>query len=925
MPRIKVLAGFALFCVLFATSSLLVGCSKGTSTASTKGNSVKGGDGPNETKEGEDDLDRSESGEEDGDKAKSADELVDEELAKRRKEEKKPPVELDDFQVMPYDAAKKADKKTLLSIVPAKPGHWSTSVRALRANDDNYSGGMEMFVSKSGGIQKPVPHTRYWMEYDRPVALAKGELRFPELDFFLPEDPRSTLAATLSSELSLRGASRPVVTSFQHGLQLMQPHEHFFVVLTSNTAAHGYWRLSDVARPPKMSAMFEFTEGSVNDNLESLESQVRNRLEAEESRRSVYYRVVTPTLSAREPTPLPQSVMAWTPIACVLWDDVDASLLNPLQQQALLDWLHWGGQLLISGPQSLEALRGGFLQPYLPATAGKSLTLSTEDFSEMSRRWGLSAAIDLPKPIACVQLKPEKSTADSQTAVMLASPNGEPLVVERRCGRGRVVATAFRLSERGLSSGWKGFDNFVNGALLRRPPREFFKSSGDKTYFPIWQGQPGRMFDGRLISNLCIFGRDAMPHHEHLALESQMDVFGGRIEQELRGSSAAYDPGTASTPKFGRGVWSSESPVSNAARQSLKKASGIEIPKAEFVLWVTAAYLVLLAPINYIFFKLLGRLEWAWIMVPFMSLTAAATVIHLAQLEIGFVSSHTEVAVLELQGGYGRGWVTRYGALYTSLADDFSIQFDDPGAKALPFARDPRFELEQLERPSRVTFQQRAAATAGKNAAEMAGMRIISNDTDFFRAEHMLPLTGPLKLEDLTAGVATISNGTSHRIRKAVLVRHKSRRKNGIELETAWLGDIEPGAVVKANLVSEFRETSAAFQALSEEEAGQQGPLFPQWRVQDDGEAEGKNLLDLSELLQLAVFDCGQELGALRLIGVVESSVTGMQIQPKPAQQRGVTLVVANLTQGSFQPPTADANAPVVGVEDEAAEIEPTE
>ena len=37
------------------------------------------------------------------------------------------------------------------------------------------------------------------------------------------------------------------------------------------------------------------------------------------------------------------------------------------QRQALLDWLYWGGQIIISGPNSLEKLRGEFLDAYLPA------------------------------------------------------------------------------------------------------------------------------------------------------------------------------------------------------------------------------------------------------------------------------------------------------------------------------------------------------------------------------------------------------------------------------------------------------------------------------------------------------------------------------------------------------------------------------
>ncbi len=50
------------------------------------------------------------------------------------------------------------------------------------------------------------------------------------------------------------------------------------------------------------------------------------------------------------------------------------------------------------------------------------------------------------------------------------------LLAERSVGRGRIVVTAFQLNERDLLNWKSGFDNFVNAALLRRPPRRF---SGD--------------------------------------------------------------------------------------------------------------------------------------------------------------------------------------------------------------------------------------------------------------------------------------------------------------------------------------------------------------------------------------------------------------------------------------------------------------
>ena len=52
------------------------------------------------------------------------------------------------------------------------------------------------------------------------------------------------------------------------------------------------------------------------------------------------------------------------------------------QQQALLDWLHWGGQLIISGGagQSFSLLRESFLGPYLPAEAtGETVPLTQDD------------------------------------------------------------------------------------------------------------------------------------------------------------------------------------------------------------------------------------------------------------------------------------------------------------------------------------------------------------------------------------------------------------------------------------------------------------------------------------------------------------------------------------------------------------------
>src|SRR5690606_14717817 len=118
-------------------------------------------------------------------------------------------------------------------------------------------------------------------------------------------------------------------------------------------------------------------------------------------------------------------------------------------QQALIDWLHWGGQLIVSGPESLDLLHGSFLSSYLPATATADVELTPADLETFNlhwTRWGPRLALSRPWPAK--RLQPVE--ADTVRTLVQAD-NDLPLVVERRVGRGRVVLTAFRLTQRELA------------------------------------------------------------------------------------------------------------------------------------------------------------------------------------------------------------------------------------------------------------------------------------------------------------------------------------------------------------------------------------------------------------------------------------------------------------------------------------------
>ena len=161
----------------------------------------------------------------------------------------------------------------------------------------------------------------------------------------------------------------------------------------------------------------------------------------------------------------------------MLWDDFDPAQCDVDQQRALIDWLHWGGQILVSGPDALDQLRNSFLGPYLPATVKKSRALSAADLQELSY-W--AGEVGLP-PVAAKPWAGAELIKDPHAEYL---PYTGDLLVERKVGRGRIVAPAFRLTGPELT-GWSGFDCFFNACLLRRPARVFWidKQSGASRFW----------------------------------------------------------------------------------------------------------------------------------------------------------------------------------------------------------------------------------------------------------------------------------------------------------------------------------------------------------------------------------------------------------------------------------------------------------
>jgi hypothetical protein len=286
--------------------------------------------------------------------------------------------------------------------VPVKPGHWTSATIVALSNREDLSGEIDTSPLPLNGME-------YSLGSVRGAKLAKGEAKQLECVFFPPEGREG-----IELDSQLKTAAGRTLVSRSDTLVQMPSHQFFFLVLAAEPDRYSYLRTLDSVRAP--SGASSYTDFDM------------------------HYRVLLPKVTTR--VPLPSNVLTWTTLAYLLWDRFDPAQLTPAQIQALLDWLHWGGQIIVSGPDSLDRLAASFLKPYVPADPGGTALWKADDLAELSvQDWsmkGPTLAADRKWTGVELQTRPEGE--------VLVSTDGRPLVVERRVGRGRVVVTAFSRS-----------------------------------------------------------------------------------------------------------------------------------------------------------------------------------------------------------------------------------------------------------------------------------------------------------------------------------------------------------------------------------------------------------------------------------------------------------------------------------------------
>ncbi len=748
--------------------------------------------------------------------SQSTSEPTDEKL-KQSEQEKLKPLVMQRATTLPAAAATPA--------LLAKPGHWSALRVEAHARHEDVRGPWVVELTTAKGQPLSMDNPSCVVSTQREVVLPKQQLRPLEQLMFVPASAeQANLNLTLRSS---RGA--PSSAALNSSLTLLAASQYLALVISGEPTGYAFLANHDWVRFAHDE--FESTSGA-------------------------HYRLLSVGQGA---TALPRSALAWTAIAVLIWDRRDPADLHPDEQQALLDWLHWGGQLVVSGPESLELLRGSFLEPHLSATVDETVALDDSTLKLFNEPpWQHpGAALKWVKPWSGVRLAP------LPTAHTLLAADALPLVVERRVGAGRVVVTAFRLNQNEFIN-WPGCEPFWNACLLRRLPRVFQQTAEHFTSVS-WVDHPRH--EAALVTDVRWFSRDVgKPQLRSAEAKPSPQLLAAPL-------NASVDPAMLASIGPGLGAWDDFNPVANAARQTLVEAAGIVVPERSFVLRLLGVYIVLLVPVNWLLFRVLGRVEWAWPMVVVLALVFTAAVTYLAQLNVGFARSRTTVAVVELPARHHRAHLTRYTALYSSLGTRYDVRVQHPTGLVLPMAlgaAPPR------EAPMHVSLERELSsaddgAPEGSNTVRLTGYEVGSNSTGLIHSEQLYDLGGSIELIERDQRWR-LTNHTRHAITGLVVAQQGEQRR------FAWCERLEGG--VSVDLASETD--------LADRE---------------------KWLARFNHLRGLAAVAVDQPRDGIRLIGWIDEDLPGLDVRPVAAQSRHHTLLLAHLREPAWEPLVFDSNA----------------
>lgn len=742
------------------------------------------------------------------------------EVKKARDRRSLPPFEFFRTQVAPSE------------VIPfVKPNQWVTMAVEMRANHADYAGSL-----RTAPVQLlDMPHR---IRYERDATLIGGQDSRLGVQAMFPTLPkeRNELDLELIRSEAIRGDG---VT--QAILQRLLPHQMLVPVLGIDSADYMNWGRLQAILPASVD---------------------RDPASADRYR---YYRLLA-SQDPERPLPLSSHPLTWTSISHLIWDGQDPEAIDVGQQQAMLDWLHWGGQLIVvggAGP-SLAPLQDSFLEPVLPATSsGRNISLEGDDFATISQAflapyWPIEGEtgyirryIDQINPIRTTPDRPiflsGLNPKPGAETISLGDESETTLGVEWRVGRGRVLMLALKPTDAALQN-WPGLDTWVRRVMFRRPA----EPRGGRSF---------SMLPATHVSWLRYVARDL----------GAPETLGSTADESTQ------IPGEVVPPAAPLASWLDSASLPVEARRALEDASGITIPGSNFVLRVILAYIVALVPLNWLICTyLVRRREWAWVATPILALGFAVAVERAAAYDLGFDTACDEIDLVEIQGGYARAHVSRFAALYSTGRVSYDIAYpDEPSALALPMSLGGD-RYQRGEDLAQSTWSAYPVPTLGSFPVQ-------PRSVSMFRAEQMDNLPGGISLID-QMGERSIVNQTGLELRDAEVLDVASRTRYR-------LGTIGPDATV--SLDESLREAIPRRSDRSEA-ARSTGAA-------SDAAAGALDWIEVDPFLaMLREYDFGrpEDRGEWRLVAWTPDPHPGQELTPAVDRHRGFRLVVAHLDYG---------------------------
>jgi len=339
-----------------------------------------------------------------------------------------------------------------------KPGHWFTVGESITSNLADRRGILRHRVGAADGVDADIdsadrPRPDRWLPLtaEYPAVLPRQSRR--RLDNRLVAGSTGPFVAAGKAVLLGQFATGSASTLVETGRtrpNLMEPEEYFLVVLSRRPERFAALQTADWVRPPRDD--FDLADGSGG-----------------RTRRNFRIVFVKPD---NWPA-LSETMLDWTSTSTLLWDDVEPASLTPEQSRALIDWLHFGGRLIVNGPAGGSELTRDRFGPWMPQRVEASEELDLDSLAGLVREWAVPGDADWEQRVEKIRERSGRlGTAGPIDPQAIPVSGTQGLVLTRAVGRGQIVQTRFDLADDWLVD-WPSRDSFYNGALLGRPFRQF--------------------------------------------------------------------------------------------------------------------------------------------------------------------------------------------------------------------------------------------------------------------------------------------------------------------------------------------------------------------------------------------------------------------------------------------------------------------